>query len=54
MKVAIKKPPLEWAKKMSKKSISRAPTRKTVSRKQTVTRSRLTVSKKKRVSVDLL
>ena len=39
---------------MVKKSINRAPTRKTASRKQTVTGSRLTATKKKRVSADFL
>ena len=50
LKVAIRRYALEGAKKMGKKSLSRVPTRKTTSRKQTVTGSRLTTSKKKIVS----
>ena len=44
---------VEGAKEMSKKSINTDLKRETVSRKQTVTGSRLTASKKKRVSSDL-
>ena len=54
LKVAIKRRAVDEAKKMGKKSLSRAPTRKTTICKQTVTRSGLTATKKKRVSVDLL
>ena len=54
VKMAIKRSAAEGAKKMSKKSISRAPAKKTASRKRTVTGSRLTATKKKRVSADLL
>ena len=54
LKVVIKRRAVEGAKKMSKKSISRAPARKTASRKRTVTGSRLTAVKKKRVTPDLL
>ena len=39
---------------MAKKSINRARTRKTTSRKQTVTESRLKATKKKRVPADFL
>ena len=49
VKVAIKRRAVEGAKKMDKKNINRAPTRKTASRKRTVTGSRLTGTKKKRV-----
>ena len=54
VKVAIKRRAAEGVKKMAKKSISRAPTRKTGGRKQTITGKRLTATKKKRVSADLL
>ena len=54
VKAAIKRRAVEVAKKMGKKSINRAPARKTASRKQTVPGSRLTATKKKRVSADLL
>ena len=54
LKVAIKRHAVEGAKKMGKKSLSRAPARKTISRKQTITESRLTATKKKRASADLL
>ena len=54
VKVAIKRCAVEGAKKMSKKRTNRAPTRKTVSHKQTVKGSRPTASKKKSVSVNLL
>ena len=53
VKTAIKRCAAERAKKMDKKNTSRAPTKKTASRKLTVTGSRLTATKKKRVSVDL-
>ena len=52
--VAIKRRAVEGAKKMGKKSIYRAPARKTVTRERTVIRSRLTETKKKKVSADLL
>ena len=52
--MAIKRHGVEGAKKMGKKSLGRAPARKTISRKQTVTESRLTATKKKRASADLL
>ena len=45
-KVAIKSGAVEGMKKMGKKSINRAPGRKTISRKQKVKRSRPTTSKK--------
>ena len=54
MKTAIKRRAVEGARKMGKKSISRASTMKTASRKQTLTGRRLTATKKKRVSADLL
>ena len=54
VKVAIKKCTVEGAKKMSKNSTNRAPTRKAVSHKQTVKGSRPTASKKKRVSANIL
>ena len=54
MKVAIKRRAVEKAKKMSKWSINRAPDKPTVSRKQTVTESRLKAPKRKRISADLL
>ena len=54
VKAAIKRRAVEGAKKMGKKRINRAPARKTGSRKQTVTGNRLTATKKKRVSADLL
>ena len=54
VKVAIKRRAVEGQKEMGKKSINRAPTRKTVSRKQTVTGSRLPASKTKKVSTNLL
>ena len=54
MKEAIKRHTVEGIKKIGKKSISRAPTRKTTIRKRTVTGSRLTVTKKKIVSANLL
>ena len=53
VKVAIKRHAVEGAKKMGKKSINRAPTRETISRKRTITGSRFTASKKKRVSANL-
>ena len=54
MNVTIKRRVVDGVKMMGKKSINRAPTKKTVSCKETVTESSLTASKKKRVSVDLL
>ena len=54
MKAAIKRRAVESAKKMGKKRISRAPAKKNPSRKGTVTGSRLTATKKKRVSEDCL
>ena len=54
VKVVIKRRAVEGAKKMGKKSINRALARKTVSRKQTITGSRLTANKKRRVLADLL
>ena len=54
VKTAIKRYAVEGAKMIGKKSINKAPARKTASRKQTVTGSRLTATKKKRVSADLL
>ena len=54
VKVAIKRRAVEGAKKMAKKNINRVPTRKTASCKRTVTESRLTATKKKGVSADLL
>ena len=54
VKVAIKKCAVDIAKKMGKKSIYRAPARKTTSHKQTITGSRLATTWKKRVSADLL
>ena len=53
-KVAIKRRAAEEAKKMGKRRINRAPTRKTTSRKQSITGSKLTATKKKRVSADVL
>ena len=53
LKVAIRRYAVEGAKKMGKKSLSRVPTRKTTSRKQTVTGSRLKHLRRK-LSVDLL
>ena len=52
--MAINRCAVERAKKMGKKSINRVSTKKTVSLKQTALGSRLTASKKERVSVDLL
>ena len=54
VKVAIKRCAVEGAKKMSKKSTNRAPTRKIVTHKQTVKESRPTTSKKKGVSANFL
>ena len=54
VKGTIKRRAVEGTKKIGKKRISRAPTRKTASRKQTVTGSRLTATKKKKVSADIL
>ena len=54
VKVAIKRRAVEGAKKMGKKRLNRAPTRKTTSCKGTVAVSRLKATKKKRVSVDFL
>ena len=54
VKVAINRCAVERAKKMGEKSINRVSTKKTVSLKQTALGSRLTASKKERVSVDLL
>ena len=47
LKVAIKRHAVERAKKMGKKSLSRAPARKTISRKHTVTESRLKLLRRK-------
>ena len=54
MNAAIKRRSVERAKKMGKKSISGDIASKNASREQTVTESRLTVTKKKRVPADLL
>ena len=54
MKLAIKRRVVEGAKKMGKRTISRVPPRKTAGRKRTVIGSRLTATKKKRVSANLL
>ena len=54
VKVAIKRRAVEGAKKMGKKNINRVSVRETVSRKRTVTGTRLTATKKKRVSADFL
>ena len=49
----IKRRAVEGAKNMRKDSISRTSAKKTASRKQTITGSRLTATEKKRVSADL-
>ena len=50
VKMTIGRRAVEWAKTIGKRSLNRAPASKTGSRKQTVTWSRLTATKKKRVS----
>ena len=54
VKVAIKRRAVEEAKRIGKKSINRAPARKTVTCKRTATESRLIAAEKKIASVDLL
>ena len=54
VKVTVKRCAVEGANKMGKKNINRAPARKTVNRKRTVTGRRLTHGKKKKVSTNLL